>query len=189
MLSNGLALIVDLCKIAVRTMHFDSFVSDTASTILGGVLLAILFFVAKEKVFALPEIAGRWYFETRTKETAYKPFTGMILRYVAVLWQEGTVIRGSVEKIYERSSTGEREYVGKNRTRGVLEGCIQKFYLSHDRIRIHLVEDGFGRESTVFFDLMSDDASRMSGSFSSMVADQSGTVEWRRSPFSAILNP
>lgn len=169
-------------------MGFDSFVSDVAATVLGGILLAIFFFVAKEKWFPLPEVAGRWYFETRTKETAYKPFTGMILRYVAVLWQEGPVVRGTVEKIYEKSSTGEREYVGKNRTRGVLEGHIQKFYFSHDQIRIHFVEDGFGRESTVFFDLVSNDSSRMSGSFSSMAADQSGTVEWRRSPFGASSN-
>lgn len=80
-------------------MGFDSFVSDVAATVLGGILLAIFFFVAKEKWFPLPEVAGRWYFETRTKETAYKPFTGMILRYVAVLWQEGPVVRGTVEKI------------------------------------------------------------------------------------------
>jgi hypothetical protein len=166
-------------------MRFDSFVSDVIATVLGGVLLTILFFIAKEKLFPLPEFAGRWYFETTTKETAYKPFAGMILKYVAILWQEGPVVRGTVEKIYEKSSTGEREYVGNKRTRGILEGYVQKFYLSPDRIRIHFVEDGFGRESTVFFDLTSHDASVMSGSFSSMVADQMGTAEWRRFPLSA----
>jgi hypothetical protein len=164
-------------------MNFNSFLSDTIATVLGGAVLTCLFFIAKEKLFPLPEIAGRWYFETRTAGTAYKPFEGMVLRYVAMIWQEGPVIRGTVEKIYEKSSTGEREYVGKNRTRGALEGYIQKLYLSKDRIRIHLVEDGFERESTVLLDLASDNASTMSGSFQSMVADQTGTVKWQKDSF------
>jgi hypothetical protein len=164
-------------------MNFDSFVSDVIATIVGGAALTFLFFLAKEKLFPLPEIAGRWYFETRTVETAYKPFAGMVLDYVAMIWQEGPVIRGTVEKIYEKSSTGERAYVGENRTRGALEGYVTKFYLSRDRIRIHLVEDGFGRESTVLFDLASDTASTMSGSFQSMAADQTGIVTWQRDPF------
>jgi len=164
-------------------MKFDSFLSDVIATVLGGAVLTALFFLAKEKLFPLPEIAGRWYFETRTVKTAYQPFAGMVLDYVAMIWQEGPIIRGTVEKIYEKSSTGEREYTGKNRTRGALEGYVAKFYLSKDRIRIHLVEDGFGRESTLLFDLASDNASTMSGSFQSMAADQSGIVTWQRHPF------
>ena len=164
-------------------MKFDTFLSDIIATVVGGTALTFLFFLAKEKVFPLPQIAGRWYFETRTLETAYKPFSGMVLDYVAMIWQEGSVIRGTVEKIHEKSSTGEREYVGENRTRGALEGYVEKFYLSKDRIRIHLVEDGFGRESTVLFDLACDNSSAMSGSFQSMAADQTGIVTWQREPF------
>ena len=164
-------------------MNFDSFLSDSIATVVGGAILTFLFFLAKEKVFPLPRVARRWYFETRTVETAYKPFEGMVLRYVGMLWQDGPVVRGTVEKIHEKSSTGERDYIGKNRIRGTLEGYIEKFYLSKDRIRIHLVEEGFGRESTALFDLVSDAASTMSGSFQSMAADQSGTVKWQRSSF------
>jgi len=164
-------------------MNFNSFLSDTISTVLGGALLTFLFFLAKEKLFPLPEVAGRWYFETRTVETAYNPFARMVLSYVAMIWQEGPVIRGTFEKIYEKSSTGEKEYVGKDRTRGTIEGYIEKFYLSKDRIRLHLVEDGFERESTILLDLLSDNASRMSGSFQSMAADQTGIVKWQRNSF------
>jgi hypothetical protein len=164
-------------------MNFNSFLSDTIATILGGAVLTFLFFLAKEHLFPLPKVTGRWCFETRTIETAYKPFEGMLLRYVAMIWQEGHVIHGTIEKVYEKSSTGEREYVGKNRTRGILEGNIEKFYLSKDRIHIHMVEDGFGRESTVLFDLVMEKASTMSGSFQSMAADQTGTVECQRNLF------
>jgi hypothetical protein len=164
-------------------MNFDSFFSDLIATVLGGALLTFLFFFAKEKLFPLPKVVGRWYFETQTVETAYNPFAGMVLRYVAMVWQEGPVIRGTIEKIYEKSSTGEREYVGANRTRGTIEGFIQKYYLSKDRIHIHVVEDGRERRSTDFFDLVSDSSSEMSGSFQSMAADQTGTVKWKRTPF------
>lgn len=167
-------------------MNFNGFASDlirnVITTLIGGSLLAFLFFLAKEKLFALPKVAGRWYFETRTVETAYKPFAGMVLRYVAMIWQEGPVIHGTMEKVYENSSTGEREYVGANRTRGTIEGFIQKYYLSKDRIYIHIVEEG-ARKSTDFFDLVSDSGSKMSGSFQSMAADQTGTVKWQRTPF------
>jgi hypothetical protein len=166
-------------------MSFNSFLSDTIATILGGAVLTFLFFLFKEKLFPLPRIAGRWYFETQTQQTAYKPFAGMVLTYVAMIWQEGAVIRGTVEKIHEKSSTGDRGYVGKDRTRSTVEGYIEKFYLSKDRIRIHMVEEGFGRESTVMFDLVSANTSEMSGVFQSMAADQTGAVKWQRNSFSA----
>lgn len=173
-----------LCDtVSTSTMKFDNFLSDTIATVLGGAALTFLFFLMKEKVFPLPRLAGRWYFETLTAETSYNPFAGMSLGYIAMIWQEGPVIRGSVEKIYEKSSTGEREYIGKVRSRATLEGYIEKFYLSKDRIRIHMVEEGFGRESTIFFDLVAGRTSSMSGSFQSMAADQTGTAKWQRDSF------
>jgi hypothetical protein len=167
------------------TMNFSSFLSDTIATVVGGTVLAVLFFVVQEKCFALPILSGRWYFETETLETAYNPFKGMLLRYVCMIWQEGPVIRGTFEKIHEKSSTGERDYVGPNRKRGTLEGYVDKLYFSRDRIQIHLVEEGFGRESTAFFDLAVGTKSALSGSFQSMAADQSGKVRFQRGPFAS----
>lgn len=167
-------------------MNFDTFFSDLVSTVVGGIILALLFFVAKEKLFPLPKLAGRWYFETRTTETTYKPYSGMVLRYVALLWQEGSVVRGSVEKVYESSSAGEKHYVGPARTRGTIDGFVEKYYLSRDRVKLHLVEDGKERTSTVFFELIYGKTSEMIGSFHSMAAEQNGTVRWRRESFPSI---
>lgn len=164
-------------------MTFDSFLSDVLATVVGGVALALLFFWTKEKLLPLPTITGRWYFQITTKKTTYKPYDGMILRYVALLWREGHRIEGTVEKIYENSSTGEREFVGKNRTRGIVAGYIEKNYLGPDKVYLHVVEDGHGRESTNFYELTSLHDGAMDGSFMSMVADQSGLVRWQRSPF------
>lgn len=164
-------------------MDFSSFLSSVVATVLGGLVLALLFFWAKERLFPLPEITGRWYFEMRTEKTAFAPYAGMVLRYVAMLWREGHRIAGTVEKIYENSSTGERSFIGKNRTRGVVDGYVEKKYLASDRIFLHVIEDGHGRESTNIYDVIVQSDGRMTGSFQSMVADQDGTVRWQREPF------
>jgi len=164
-------------------MNFDSFWADLLATLIGGAGLTFLFFVAKEKLFPLPDITGRWYLEITTINTAYNPYKDMTLRYVIMIWREGNVLKGSAEKIYENSSTGEREYVGENRTRATVEGYIDKNYLSKDRVYLHSLENGHGRESTNFYDLLVKSDSEMTGAFNSMVANQAGTARCQREEF------
>ncbi len=155
---------------------------NLVSAVIGGVVLALLFFLLKEKCFSLPEIAGRWYFEIRTEKTAYKPYQDMKLTYVAMLWREGHVVHGTVEKIHEESSTGNKDYVGPNRTRGEVRGYIEKKYLfSSDRLFLHIVEEG-SRESTYYHELIFRPRRGMDGRFTSTVADQDGSVSWQRDP-------
>lgn len=164
-------------------MNFDSFCADIIATLIGGVGLTFLFFLAKEKLCPLPDITGRWYLEMTTINTTYNPYKGMILRYVIMFWREGNVLKGSAEKIYENSSTGEREYVGENRTRATIEGYIEKNYLGKDRIYLHSVENGHGRESTNFYDLLVKSDKEMAGAFNSMIANQDGTARCQREAF------
>lgn len=165
-------------------MKFDTLLSDIIATTIGGIILAILFFFFREKCFGLPEVNGKWHFWVETKETAYKPYKGMCLEYVAMLWIEGSKIHGTYEKIYEHSSTGEREYVGSKRTRGIIEGSIEKRYLSKDKINLHLIEEGKQRTSTTSQALVVDNRqNKLIGTFNSTVADQSGSVKWQRNSF------
>ncbi|HVF58376.1 MAG TPA: hypothetical protein VNJ70_00970 [Thermoanaerobaculia bacterium] len=164
-------------------MTFDSFLSDIGATIVGGLFLALLFFWANEKVFRLPDVTGRSYFELTTLTSAYNPYSGMVLRYLALLWREEHRVRGTAEKIYERSSTGERSYIGRDRTRVIVEGYIEKRYFSRHKVFLHIIEDGHGRESSAFYELSVLRNGQLSGVFHSMVADQSGTVTWQREPF------
>lgn len=157
-----------------------SFALSVASTVAGGGILAFLFFLLREKFFSLPSMAGSWSVEMRTDRTAYGQYENMVLRYVAMLWRDGSAIRGTVEKIYENSSTGERDYIGKNRTRGKIEGSIDKRYFSKDRICIHIVEEGKQRESTHLHELEMEKTGCMAGTFCSMVADSQGEVIWRK---------
>jgi len=164
-------------------MDFGSFWSDVIATLIGGVVLTFFFFLARERFFPVPEITGRWYLEMVTANTAYNPYKDMVLRYVVIIWKEGNSLKGSAEKIYENSSTGEREFNGKDRTRSVIEGYIEKNYLGKDRVYLHSVENGHGRESTNFYDLIVKSESEMIGAFNSMVANQDGTVVCQREPF------
>jgi len=164
-------------------VDLSSFISDLLATVIGGLVLALLFFLAKERIFPLPNVTGRWYFQLQTEHTIYNPYAGMVLEYVAMLWLEGNIVRGTVEKTEENSSTGKRSFVGKNRTRGIVRGYLQKNYLKYDRLYLHVVEEGHGRESTNLYDIIVGPHGIMTGSFQSMVADQTGAVTWQRSPF------
>ena len=164
-------------------MNFDSFWANTLATIVAGISLTFLFFYAREKLFPIPDITGKWYLEVVTVNTVHNPYRDMVLEYVMMIWREGNNIKGSAEKIYENSSTGKQEYVGENRTRATLEGHIEKNYLGKDRIFLHSVENGPGRESTNLYDLLITSDSNMSGVFNSMVANQDGTVTCKRESF------
>lgn len=166
---------------------FGPLLSNVGGTVVGGLILALVLFWAREKLFALPEVTGRWYFESKTEGTAYNPFAGMILTYVALLSMDGPRIEGTAEKIYEDSSTGKREYVGANRTRATVTGFVKKNYFSADKVFMHIVEDGHGRESTNVFELKFTRLRRMEGRFLSMVADQTGSGVWQREPFAHRL--
>lgn len=164
-------------------MDFGSFWADIIATLAGGIGLTFLFFLARERLFPVPSITGRWYLEMVTVNTAYNPYKDMVLRYVVIIWKEGNSLKGTAEKIYENSSTGERDFDGKNRTRSVIEGYIEKNYLGKDRVYLHSVENGHGRESTNFYDLLVQSESKMIGAFNSMVANQDGKVVLQREPF------
>lgn len=159
------------------------------STFIGGLIITLVLFLFKERVFPLPELSGKWYFEVKTTETEYKKFDKMVLFYEAYIWQEGPYLKGTVEKYYERSLSGNRKYIGKNRTRGNLRGYVEKKYLGTDVIFIHITEKGHGREYTHIYKLEKKKCIQKShyfklvGSFDVSAAGQRGDSIWQRSAF------
>ena len=164
-------------------MNFDSFFPDILATIIGGIILTFLFFLIKEKLFNLPNISGKWYFQTKTVETKYNPYKNMILGYVAVIWKEGNRVEGTIEKVYENSSTGIRNIDGKNRKRSIFQGSIEKRYFQPSILQLHVNENAEGRESTTYYELKVKSKDNLDGFFNSMIAEQSGTTIWQRTPF------
>ena len=155
----------------------------TLSTIFGGLILAFLFFLAREKIYPLPSVTGRWYVELRFRSTSIERFEGMILRYDAMLWREGNSVKGTAEQVYADAKTGVRKHVGTQRTRSVIEGHADRNIFSTNRVALHIVEDGPEREFTHFHSLVVRGEDRMTGDFSSTAADAEGDVIWQRTPF------
>lgn len=164
-------------------MNAVTFLWSLLETFVSGILLALFFFLVKEKWNPPSRISGMWHFETTTQETDYLPYQGILLRFVAVLWVEGGRVNGTTEKVYEHASTGPRSYVGKDRTRGVVEGYLERNYLGQDRLFLHVVENGQIRNSTTLYELSVESKDAMTGHFSSMVSAQKGDTRWQRHPY------
>lgn len=162
-------------------MNFDSFISDVVATVIGGVILAFLFFLFREKVFRLMDLDGSWVYEQTTKTSDFNPYIDMTVRFLVLLARDGNKIFGSAEKVYERTANGnEINYVGEDRTRAEITGYIEKRYFSNDRISIHIVEAGKKRESSTFHILECMKGGQLNGRFSSTIANQIGIVKWTK---------
>ena len=163
---------------------FSSFVSKIILTVLSGVILAILLFFARERLFPLPDVTGLWYVETHTVETTYDDYRDLMLRYVAVLSGKGSRIKGTLEKICEKPLPSKKQcgysYKPDKRTRSEVDGYIDKKYFSKDRVYLHIVEEGRKRQSTHFHDLVVERKSNMEGVFTSSAANSEGKVTWRQ---------
>ncbi|NAS06618.1 hypothetical protein GPS47_13745 [Acinetobacter haemolyticus] len=184
----------------------DSFIlndfafGDVVEAIIAAIIIAILFFLVREKIFGIPDFSGKWYLKSKTETTAYNPYEQMELQHNLFLRLEGNNIRGASEKIYENSSYGKRathsrhiiKYSGKHRARAQIDGSIQKRIFGSDILTLHATEYGERRQSTIYcrfelkkkFLIFSDHkATLFCGEFHSMVADQKGSVELSKEPF------
>lgn len=157
-----------------------SFLQSIAETLVGGALLATVFFLVREKCFPLPEIEGRWFIETETIESKFNPYKGMILIHEAMLWREGNAIKGTAEKIHENSGGKQSDYDGARRTRSLVGGFVEKRYFGADRVCLHLTETGKERESSTIFKLTCKTGFSMSGTFIATAGSSSGRAHIRR---------
>lgn len=155
-------------------------IANIFATVIGGLLLALIFFSLKEYFFSLPKLNGNWVFEIITVHSDYNPYKDMLLRYHVLLWQEGNQIKGTGEKIYEKTSEQEKEYVGDKRSRIEISGYLTKKYFSKDLIVIHYEEENEVRKSSTIHNLTIKDTNQMNGSFVSTIANQQGTTTWTR---------
>ena len=53
---------------------------NVIATIIGGLILTVIIFLVKEKLFSLPLVMGHWIFEIKYLETEYKFYKNMILK-------------------------------------------------------------------------------------------------------------
>lgn len=149
---------------------------QVASTIVGGIFLTFLFFLAKEKIFSLPALNGLWTLELTTLSSSYNPYIQMKLTFLLLLTQEDNSIFGTGEKIREVTQESEKHYEGKNRIQIEIKGYITKRYFSRDEIVIRVEEAGEVRKSSSVYSLKVISKNKLSGTFVSTIANSSGNV-------------
>lgn len=162
---------------------WPGFYANLASTILGGILLTVIFFLFKEKFFSLPVVAGVWECETIINETGYNPYRGMKVWYKITLLQSGTSVVGMGEKDREVAAKGAYEYSGAQRRTTDISGSITKRFFGSDEIVIFWREDGQKRETATFFRLRVSGCKRkggLRGTFYTTAAQSRGEAFWKR---------
>lgn len=175
-----------LCAIYIQKIstHISNIVNDLliqiASTIVGGILLAFIFFLVRDRFYQLPTLSGLWTFHAKTENTSYNPYKDMSLYYIVILTQEGNRLVGTGEKIKEMSSKGVREYEGKNRSRIQITGFITQRFFSADECIIHITEINELRESSTIHIMKILNSQSMNGTFISTIAAQTGSTSWTK---------
>lgn len=162
---------------------YSQFWPSLAATVIGGIVLTITFFFAKEQLFSLPLVSGVWECQQTTLDSTYTPFKGMTVWYRIVLLQDDEKITGTGEKDRDTGSTGNHSYSGEHRIPIEITGKIEKSFTRSDVIRIHWSEDGTSRKSTTFHELRVSGSKKngaLFGKFSSTAGSCSGTAHWTR---------
>lgn len=168
----------DIFNFIIVKSEYNSLLSD----LIVGILLVFIFFLYKEKISPIMDISGVWYSRTNTLKTVNNPFKNMILGYKIFVLQEGQKLEGTIEKIYENSTTGEREYIGEKRTRAYFKGYVERNFLGKNKIQIHVIENGKNRESSSYY-VLYNECNNLKGDFFSTAGDSEGTTIWQRTPF------
>ena len=153
------------------------------STLIGGILLTVLLFILKEKVFSPVPITGLWTFEVKVINSTRINFRGMTLIYLAMVRREGQSVLGRGEKVGEKLGAGKYvEYPMKTRKPFEIRGSIIKSYLTNnDEITLDLMEEGPLRNSITQQKLVYDSKNQvLIGRFISSAANSSGIVKWTK---------
>jgi len=168
----------------VGLMFTNEFWPNFASNIVGGLLLAYLFFVFREYVWPEPIFAGVWECEYIVADSVLNKYKGMHVFYHVTLIQAGKDLRGSGERDREISAlNGAMTYRKSDRVIVKVEGVIERRILRKTIIRIYWVQKGHERETSAFFELKVSGRKNKDGyigTFYTTAANCSGLSQWKR---------
>lgn len=149
-------------------------------TVLGGIFLSIIYFVLYEFFYRIPDLSGTWSFTENTLKSSYNPYKNMKVTYLAIIWNEGTNIYGSGERIKELTMQGLHEYENDQKVNVEIQGHIKKRYFWNDEITIHYFEDGAKRKSSTIHRMQMKSNKLIEGKFFKTAANATGAIIWDR---------
>ena len=155
--------------------------TGTLSSVVGGILLALLFFGWNDFIYQRNNLTGAWEFEYTVEHTTHDPFQDMKLRYRVLLVQEGKTITGTGEKIGEWTPAhGVVEYLPEKRAHIRVEGTVDYRFFSKDVVHLQYTEEGRVRESSTIQELSVISERDLRGDVYSTAANAQGTAAWER---------
>ena len=158
---------------------------SVAASFTAGLLLAASLFLINDAILVTQEINGMWTCEITVVETNYQPYRGMITGHIVVLHGDRTNVRGSVERIWEKTVTGP---IKQYSSEGILEGSVDGyhedrlvFFRKRDRLQLMVQFHGEIRNPTFYLDTEELSNESISGKYVSTVAQsESGSFECNR---------
>ncbi len=160
--------------------------TDVVGTLIGGALLSLAFTIWADNFHKVPDLNGRWRFESEYEHSDYSKYEGLRVYYQALLHQEGLKVRGSGEKVFEDfvdPTKPSRIYTGPERRLIRIQGYIKNNFWRRDTLVLHYWEEGGRRTSSTFHKLTHFDDDHMHGTFESTIANAVGEVTWDRKEF------
>lgn len=171
----------------------SNLLSGVLATVIGGVILSLAFFWWSDNMHQVPDLNGRWRFELTTSDTAYSKYEGLRVYYEALLRQEGLLVRGSGEIVFEdfecEPDEPSRSYAGAERRVVEIKGYIENNFWKRDSLVLHYWEEGGQRRSSTVHRLERFDDNHMAGRFASTAAKASGCAVWDRLAFDELPVP
>ncbi len=159
---------------------FKDLFYNVVSTIVGGMVLAFIFFLLSDIVFALPDLNGKWSVYVTVTETEYAPYQDLRLEFEVILEQHGDELFGFAEKIQETTKNGQITIYGRSdRVRSKIQGHIDGKYLLNDTAITHFTEEGSKRTTTTLQSLTIQNDNIMSGKYYS-TSGSKGIVKWEK---------
>lgn len=147
----------------------------------GGLIIAFLLFVWRDRVFPPTEVRGEWWAKLTTHESSHGDFVEMVRFVHLVLDGDGKTVRGSGEIVREESKARHETLVGKRRfLLDVTSGSVEHRYTSPDILRLVIATQGPLRTSTMHLEA---DLRYLTGKFSDTAGDQRGRAELSRQKY------
>jgi len=159
---------------------FKKVLVGSTGTLIGGIILSVMFFIFNDFIHKTPNISGQWYFVNETIDTSYSKFKNLKVYYKVMLIQQNNLISGHGEKIQDELNGDVTEYSGKGKIQIKISGNLKHNFISKDNLTIYYSEEGATRKSSTFHNLIRFSDEKMNGDFSSTIANSSGKTLYAR---------
>lgn len=150
---------------------------DGVSAFIGGSAVGAVAFGLSR----IPDISGVWTITIRCSESAYNPYLGMTMTYIAMISQHGNSVQGIAEKVADQKH-GEtiNEFVGKGRKTSTIKGGLKGNIFQKKSFNLIFNENGDRRNYASIHSISKKHAECYKGKFSSTAANTSGTTTWTK---------